>query len=366
VADKKIALAINGRFLAQPVSGVQRYARELIQALDRLLIRANGCAVPSATIWVPTNVRADMLPTGLQALRIEQAGRLTGHLWEQVELPHLARNAVLISLTNSAPLLHARQVVAIHDGAIVEYPGDFKWSYRVWYRGLYAGLRRTPTRFISVSSFAAKEVTRHFGIASNRITVIPNAADHFLGLEPDRTVLDRLRLPEHGYVLAVGGWSRRKNLTMVEQALTGFEGCPTLVVAGGGGSRAFAASKAASLSSSILLDHVSDAAIKALYRSALCLVFPSRYEGFGLPPLEAMACGCPVIASRAASMPEVCEDAALYCDPDRPETVATNIRLLMTDQALRAKLIARGSERVRLFSWHRSASKLLETAERQA
>jgi glycosyltransferase involved in cell wall biosynthesis len=362
----RIALAINGRFLARPISGVERYARELIQALDGVLMRAKCSAFRSVTIWVPPSVPADALPSGLQFVRIERAGRLAGHPWEQLELPRIARDAVLISLTNSAPLLHPRQVVAIHDAAIVQYPGDFKWSYRAWYRGLYAGLRRTPARFISVSSFAAREVARHFRIAGDRITVIHNAAEHFHSLKPDRSVLDRLRLRERGYILAVGGRSRRKNLTVIERALAGFDACPTLVVAGGGTSRAFAASNAAPASNSIFLDHVSDAAIKGLYEGALCLVFPSRYEGFGLPPLEAMACGCPVIASHAASMPEVCGDAALYCDPDRPDTIAANIRLLMTDPAQRNKLIASGTDRARLFSWERSASKLLEVAERQA
>jgi glycosyltransferase involved in cell wall biosynthesis len=196
--------------------------------------------------------------------------------------------------------------------------------------------------------------------------VVPNAAEHFVGLEPDRSVLDRLALPEHGYILAIGGRSRRKNLAVIERALEGFGPAPPLVVAAGGASRAFAASNAAPASRSVFLDQVSDAAIKAFYASALCLVFPSRYEGFGLPPLEAMACGCPVITSRAASMPEVCGDAVLYCDPDRPETVAANIRLLMTDQALRVGLIAKGNDRVRLFSWNRSACRLLKIAERQA
>ena len=359
----RIALAINGRFLAQPISGVQRYARQLIQALDGVLMRAERHSLSSVTVWVPSNVPAEVLPSGLQILKIERAGRFVGHLWEQLELPRFTRDAVLLSLTNSAPLLHPRQVVAIHDAAIVEYPGDFKWSYRAWYRSLYAGLRRTPARFITVSSFAAGEVTRHFGIAADRITVVSNAAEHFAGLKADRNALDHLGLPEHGYILAVGGRSRRKNLMVIERTLAGFDDSPTLVVAGGGASRAFAASNAASVPNSIFLDHVSDAAIKALYGSALCLVFPSRYEGFGLPPLEAMACGCPVIASHAASMPEICGEAALYCDPDRPDTVAANIRLLMTDPALRIKLIASGTERARLFSWERSASQLLDIVQ---
>lgn len=345
---------------------MQRYARELIRAIDRVLMRAERRPPVPVIVWVPPNVEAGMLPSGLKILRIKQAGRLKGHLWEQVDLPRVARDAVLISLTNSAPLLHPRQLVTIHDAAIMEYPDDFKWSYRAWYRGLYSALRRTPARFISVSSFAASEVARHFGVASDRISVVPNAAEHFIGLVPDRSVLDCLRLPEHGYVLAVGGRSRRKNLSVIERAIEKLDRRPLLVVAAGGMSRAFATSNAAPVSNCVFLDHVSDAAIKALYQGALCLVFASRYEGFGLPPLEAMVCGCPVIASHAASMPEICGEAALYCDPERPETVAASIERVMTDSTLRLKLIASGTERARLFSWERSASQLLEIAQRLA
>jgi glycosyltransferase involved in cell wall biosynthesis len=361
-----IALAINGRFLGQRISGVQRYARELIQALDRVLLHTQGYPFSSVTVWAPPNVSADMLPAGLQVLKVKQVGRLRGHLWEQAELPYVARNAVLVSLTNSAPMLHPRQLVTIHDAAIVKYPDDFKWSYRVWYRGLYAGLRRTSARFISVSSFAASEVARHFKVAAERITVIPNAAEHFARLTPDGSILSHLGLPDRGYVLAVGGRSQRKNLSVIEQAFAGLDRRPILVIAAGGTSRAFATSNAAPASNRVFLDHVSDAAIKALYQSAICLVFPSRYEGFGLPPLEAMVCGCPVIASHAASMPEICGDAALLCDPDRPDAFAANIQSLMTDPALRLELIARGTERARLFSWERSASQLLQTALLQA
>lgn len=354
-------LVINGRFLGQPISGVQRYARELIRGLDNVLTQTDCGARPSVTIWAPPDVPAAALPSGLQSVRIGQAGRFTGHRWEQRELPRLARDAVLVSLTNSAPLLHPRQVVAIHDAAIKAYPGDYTWAYRTWYRGLYAGLRRTQARFISVSAFAAAEVSRQFGIAASRITIVPNAAEHFLRLAPDSAVLDGLELSKCGYILAVGGRAQRKNLALVERALVGLDGCPPLVVAGGEASRAFA-SKAARPANSIFLDHVSDAAIKALYQGALCLVFPSRYEGFGLPPLEAMACRCPVITVRAASMPEVCGDAALYCDPDRPDTLLAQIRYLMTDPALRLKLVARGEERVRHYSWESSGRKLLDLA----
>lgn len=355
------ALAINGRFLGQPISGVQRYARELIRGLDKVLTYTPRGVRPSVKLLAPPDVPAAALPSGLQFVKTEQAGRFTGHRWEQLELPRLASDAVLISLTNSAPLLHPRQVVAIHDAAIRAYPADYTWAYRAWYRSLYAGLRRTRAHFISVSGFAATEVSQRFGIPASRITVVPNAAEHFLQLPSDSSSLDGLNLPGPGYVLAVGGQAQRKNLALVEQALAGLEDCPPLVVAGGGASRAFT-SNAARFSSAVFLDHVSDAAIKALYQGALCLVFPSRYEGFGLPPLEAMACMCPVITARTASMPEVCGDAALYCDPDSPETLAAHIRRLMTTPALRNDLIARGAERVRHYSWEGSGRKLLDLA----
>lgn len=352
-------LAINGRFLSQPVSGVQRYARELIDALDGALTSASPGVVSSATIWVPPNVSVGALPSGLQVLKVRKTGRLTGHLWEQVELPRATANAFLVSLTNSAPLLHPSQLVTIHDAAIREYPGDFKWAYRAWYRGLYAGLRRTQARFISVSTFAAAEVSRQFGIPADRIAVVPNAAGHFLPLRADHRALTDLGLPEHGYVLAFGGGSRRKNLTLIERAFAQLDPRPLLVIVGGGASRVFA-TRGSPIAGSVYLDDVSDATIKALYQGALCLAFPSLYEGFGLPPIEAMACGCPVIASRAASMPEVCGNAALYCDPNLPETLAAGIRRLLCDPDLRSELILRGTERAQQFSWDASARKLLD------
>jgi glycosyltransferase involved in cell wall biosynthesis len=364
MTGNQTALAINGRFLGQPISGVQRYARELIRALDRALTRTDSSAFSSVTVWVPPNTPATAFPSELQSLKIKRTGHFTGHLWEQLELPRVTRDAILVNLTNSAPLLHPRQLVTIHDAAIVVFPDDFKWTYRLWYRALYAALRRTPARFISVSAFAASQIAQHFKIAADRIDVVFNAAEHFITLEPDQSVLKSLKFADRSYILAVGSRAQRKNVDVIERALVDFSDRPALVIAGGGASRAFAPSKNDPKFNSVLLDHVSDSAIKALYQGALCLVFPSRYEGFGLPPLEAMACGCPVIVASAASMPEICGEAALYCDPDRPDTVAANVRRLMTEPSLRGELIARGTQRAQQFSWERSAAALLENAGR--
>jgi glycosyltransferase involved in cell wall biosynthesis len=109
--------------------------------------------------------------------------------------------------------------------------------------------------------------------------------------------------------------------------------------------------------------YVTDPELRALYENAACFVYPSLYEGFGLPPLEAMSCGCPTLVARAASLPEVCGDAALYCDPRDPASIAQQIRCLVDDTSRRADLRARGLARAREFSWDRSAGTLLKLVD---
>lgn len=112
------------------------------------------------------------------------------------------------------------------------------------------------------------------------------------------------------------------------------------------------------------MGYVSDAELRALYEHAACFVYPSFYEGFGLPPLEAMACGCPVIVSNAASLPEVCGDAALYCNPCSPEDIAEKISLLMADPRLREDLRQKGLERAKQFTWEKCARETFAIIEK--
>jgi glycosyltransferase involved in cell wall biosynthesis len=115
-----------------------------------------------------------------------------------------------------------------------------------------------------------------------------------------------------------------------------------------------------------LLGQVTDGPLKALYSHALCFVFPSRYEGFGIPPLEAMSCGCPVVVARSSSLPEVCGDGALYCDPEDPADLAARIREIRDDPDRVASLIGQGRERAGRFSWLESSRKILSVIEEHA
>ncbi len=159
-------------------------------------------------------------------------------------------------------------------------------------------------------------------------------------------------------MLAVGSRTPNKNFTGVARAaaLLGELGYK-VVAAGGSNSRVFNGVELDN-ESLVLAGYVTDGELRALYEGAACFVFPSLYEGFGLPPLEAMLCGCPVIVSDRASLPEVCGQAALYCNPDDPMDIAAKLRRVLTSYSLQQELREAGRARAREFSWGRAAAQL--------
>ncbi len=349
-------LVVNGRFLSQRVTGVQRYARELVRALDaRLAARAAAGDPWPAEIHAPPG--SEPLP-GLRHMVVRTVGRRSGHAWEQLDLPRSAAGAILLNLGNTGPLLHPRQLLCIHDAGVYTVPESYSPAFRGWYRLLWAVLGRRALRVLTVSGFSAGELGRHVGIPADRLAVVPNAADHVAALDPAPDALHRLGLEPGGYVFALGSRAKAKNLAGLAAAMALLpDPKPPLVTAGGRNERIFA--DAGGLAGVRELGPVDDATLKSLYQGAICLVFPSFYEGFGLPPLEAMIAGCPVVASRAASMPEVCGDAALYVDPHDPADIAAAIARLVGDPTLRADFVDRGRRRATRFGWDISAERLL-------
>jgi glycosyltransferase involved in cell wall biosynthesis len=191
---------------------------------------------------------------------------------------------------------------------------------------------------------------------------VSESGEHVLNAEADHSVLSRHGLRSKKFVLAVSSLNPSKNFRGLARAidvlaLRDFD----IVVAGGTNPKIFRGERP--LPAGVkYIGYVSDAELRALYESAGCFVFPSVYEGFGLPPLEAMCCGCPVIASRAASMPEICRDAAIYCDPLSPSDIAEKIALLMSSSALQNELSAKGRSLAAAYSWERSALALWRLA----
>ena len=217
-------------------------------------------------------------------------------------------------------------------------------------------------------AFSQVRLVASLGIGPARIGVVPNGGDHLTAVVPDPSILDRHGLRGRRFLLAVGSANPTKNLERLRAAFARLADDELqLVIVGGVNARVFADAgegRAAVAPSRVLnTGALGDPTLKALYQHALALVFPSMYEGFGLPPLEAMACGCPVAAAHAASLPEVCGDAALMFDPLSVDDIAMALRRLVDDAALRARLVQAGSAQAVRFTWDRSAAALLSELE---
>jgi glycosyltransferase involved in cell wall biosynthesis len=360
-----VEIFINGRFLTQPMTGVQRYATELVKALDRLIDRGEiDTQRFSYSMVVP---RGTELTLDLRRIPVRVVGRLSGYLWEQVELPWHVRRGFLVNLCNMAPLLKRRQSVTIHDAAVFVMPETFSFVFRSWYRLALKYLSKHDAQVIIVSAFAGGDLARFLSPRTERMAVVHHGGEHLDAIQPDDRFPATVGLGETPFLLTVGSMNRRKNFASIIEAVRLIEGAEFVVaVTGTVNPKVFGNISTVWPQGFRHVGHVSDNQLKALYMSARAFIFPSFYEGFGLPALEAMACGCPVIAADIPSLREVCGDAAVYCDPYRPLDIAEKIRLVMADKMLRDDLRRRGLERARLFTWEKCARETAAIIHRAA
>lgn len=350
-------LAINARFLGQPLSGVQRFGREIVAALDARLVADAGLRrrLGPVVAYAPEGV-AD---PGWQAVDLQRVPGGRGHAWEQGALWRAARDAVLVSPGNAGPLRHRAQVLVLHDANLWEIPEAYGWRYRALHRALRPRLARRAAELVTVSRYSARQLAGVLGVAEARFSVVPNAAEHVLQVRSEPGFLARHGLVRGGYLLCVGNRSPNKNIARLVAAHERAGDVPPLVVAGGV-APGLAAGPAVQG-----LGRVTDGALRALYEGACGFVFPSLFEGFGIPPLEAMELGCPVLAARAGALPEVLGDAALWCDPLLVADMARGVRALAGMGAdERARLVRVGRAQAARYRWAGSVEALLPAIER--
>jgi glycosyltransferase involved in cell wall biosynthesis len=331
------SIAINGRFRTQPLSGVQRVAGALTARLR----------APHEVIAPPAG-----LPWAL------------GHPWEQLVLPARAGRRVLWSPCNTGPVGAARHVVTLHDAAVLDHPEWFSRSYAALYAQLWPRLARRA-KLVTVSAFSRGRLAERLGVAEEDIAVVPNGVDPRFrpATEAEVAAVRRAHgLGEAPYFLTLSTLEPRKNLALVlrawEQARRSLPGV-RLVVAGAAGRRTvFAAAAPPELAEApdvAFTGHVAEAELPALIGGARALLYPSLYEGFGLPVLEAMACATAVVTTRCGALPEVGGEAALYVDPQAAEDLAATLVRLAEDAAWAQSLATAGPARAAAFSWEAAA-----------
>lgn len=354
-------ICVNGRFLTRRTTGVDRFALELLRAVDRLISMGRAQNL-ELRILVPSGTK---VANPFHNISLVQFGRTSGQFWEQFELPFaLFKDELLLSLCNTGPILVRNQIVAIHDAAIVKIPQSFGWRFKVFYRLLLPLLGNLTKKTITVSQFSKSEIAACFMIPDSKISVVSNSAEHIKEIQEDGDAIEEFGLGKRPFLLAVSSMAVHKNFQIVLKALALIENPEfDVAIVGGFNSKVFAGSSQGSDDNVKYLGYVSDAQLKSLYRAARCFVFPSVYEGFGIPPLEAMASGCPVIASRSASIPEVCGKAALFFDPYNEHELVSAINSVFDRDDLREELVQLGRDNAARYSWESSARSLLRIVE---
>jgi glycosyltransferase involved in cell wall biosynthesis len=258
-----------------------------------------------------------------------------------------------VSFVNTGPIVYRNQVPVIHDLAYLRFPEAFVWRFRRYYGFVIPQLIARARGLIVNSEFTKHEVMSTFEVSEDKVRVVYPFVSPALVTLPRAT--SRVGRP---YALTVSSLNRRKNLGTVLRAFQHLHDLVLIVV--GEHRRVFRAENFRDLAPSQVrfVGRVSDEELWQLYAHAEVFVYASLYEGFGIPPIEAMAAGCPVVVSKVASLPEACGDAAHYVNPLDPLEIADGVCTVVTDTAYRQTLVKRGLQRARRFTHSRSLQTL--------
>jgi glycosyltransferase involved in cell wall biosynthesis len=356
---RKRQWTVNGDFLGLRPTGVARYAREVTLALDRLVWEGHPLAENlQISIIAPT---AGRQPPELRSLALEIVPEFgyprLPQVWVQLQLPWKVRGG-LLSFCNLAPIGVRRQIVCIHDLHTRLVPESYGRGFRLAHDMILPVLGRRVARVTTVSSFSRDHLVRGGIAPADKITVTYNGSDHAARWEAHRSDLPS---PTRPYALALGRnqWHKGPDLLVGLAPFLDRLGVE-LWLAGDADERMVAQYATERPPNLLLLGRISDDDFKKALQGAICFLFPSRMEGFGLPAVEAMTCGCPVVCAPAPCLPEICGPSALYADPDDPAAWADRVARLATDPVLRAEQVRAGRDRAGRYTWRRIAEQYLE------
>ena len=342
---------INGRFLSQKMTGVNRFAYELCNALSLLDI--------DFKIIAPKHISSEY---DISIFKICYWGVGRSHFWEQISLPMyflFKKRYLLLNFSGLGSLLLKKQFITIHDMSFWRHPEWFSKYYYYYYRFLNPIVAKKSLHILTVSEFSKKEIIECLGVDNSKVSVIYNAvSSDFIQLRNQS-----VQYKDSKYILAVSSIEPRKNFSRLLSSIDLLNSDIKIIVIGSY-NNVFGNVSFGNSDRVHFLGRVSDDELRLYYSNATLFVYPSLYEGFGLPPLEAMAMGCPTVVSDIKVFNEVFGDATRCFDPYDVGDIARCIKEVLQSKEIQKELISKGLELVNKYSWQNSAKKLVHIIEK--
>lgn len=339
---------IDGRFLESMSTGVDRYACETIKELDKI------CAGVDISILVPSGIRRSNTPAAqiaasLKNIKVIYAG--SRGMWTQgvFAMHALLQRAVPVNLCNEVSVMAPGGIVCLHDVCYADCPEFFPEEETRWFLKIYRRIARKAKVILTVSEFSKQRIIETLGVSGDSVVVAGNGWQHFADIEPNEYIFDRLKGIEKGrYFFTLSSANKNKNIDWVIRA-SQYNPQEEFVIGGRRLDRIIEFSKYPNVH---YAGAVTDEEAKALMMHCKAFLFPSWYEGFGIPPLEALSAGAQIVVSDRASLPEVFGKAAHYIAPDNP---VVHFESLLNEET------SGSGEVLRKYSWAKTAEILLRT-----
>lgn len=343
-------IIINGLFLQKNITGIERYAREMCEELDRIIDE-------TYSVILVTPTRIDDFPN-YENIKIINTGKLQGIAWEQIELRKYLRknkNYICLNFCNTTPLFVQPGITFIHDIMCKVNPSHFptfksKLSC-AWHKFQYWYICKHDLKVCTVSNYSKKDIEENYKSAKGKIEIVSCGWQHFNRINSDDAIIEKLELKPNEYFFSLGNRSYHKNYKWILEAAKQNKNL-TFVVTGkrlrNNHSDSFLDEE--NCSNLIFTGYLTDGEIKALMKNCKAFIQPSLYEGFGLPPMEAMSTGAKCIVSNVTSLPEVYEKSVWYIDPTNYENI--NLNEIMSAKIEPNEFV------LDKFSWEQSAKKL--------